>query len=435
LLLTFGISFVSYIAVGIILSVLLASLAYTWWKSKTDRTVVLLKVEILNKMRDSLDMLEENLKEASEFVDVEPFIRDLQRIRQELISKGLFTGDFEVNERKIEKVTLTAIELESRKVEQQLRSLESLAAASCGEAVAGRLRELLNAAQTLVESGFAVGEEYEELRRVAGMPSASLAELLEKRRRGEEEYLRLVERCIREAEFLLTTAEGIAEVAHLREELNAVKEEKHNPEVVYRLLRVRSEASSYLTKPFLQTKKEVVGYLERVLSFSEGFDRERHALRELKERAMSYADPGCLAEFAAIKEEAKRLTLELARTLAREVVALEEELRELGVGKLRRRGVERHVSKLDPRKEFSEFAGEAVEVLRILASEYSTRYKTAKIAKNYPAVEKIIAQKLAEKGEVSAQELKVRYAHEFLRRYSEAHPEVKFEKNSLKLKG
>jgi len=206
-------------------------------------------------------------------------------------------------------------------------------------------------------------------------------------------------------------------------------------EVVHRLQRVRSEASSYLTKPFLQTKKEIVSYLDKVLSFCSGFEREEHAIRVLKDKALGYADPGYLAEFAAIKEEAKRLTLELARVLAREVVALEEELKELGMRKIRRKGVERHVSKLDPRKEFAEFAKEAIEVLRTLAGEYNTRYRTVKIAKNYPAIEKIIAQKLAEKGEVSAEELKVRYAPEFLKRYSEAHPEVKFEKNVLKVKG
>ncbi len=435
LLLTFGISFVSYIAVGVILSVLFASLVYTWWKSKTDKTVVLLKIEILNKIKSSLSKLEENIKEASEFIDIEPFMRDLKRIRNELISKGFFTKDFEVNERKIEKITLTAIELESRKVEQQLRSLESLATASYIEAAAKRLGELLSAARTLLESGFSVKEEYEELRRIVNMPSASLAELLEKRRRGEEEYLRIVDKCISEAEFLLDTAENIADVAHLRKELEKVKKSRHDVEVVHRLVRVRSEASSYLTKPFLQAKKEIVGYLDKVLSFSVGFEREEQAIRELRDRALGYADPGYLAEFAAVKEEAKRLTLELARALAKEIVALEEELKELGMRKIRRRGVERHVSKLDPRKEFAEFTKEAIEVLRTLAGEYSTRYKTVKIAKNYPAIEKIISQKLAEKGRVSAEELKVRYAREFLRHYSEAHPEVKFEKNALILKG
>ncbi|WP_456473994.1 hypothetical protein [Candidatus Pyrohabitans sp.] len=436
LLLTFGITFVSYIAVGVIVSVLLASLLYTWWKSRTDKTVVLLKIEILSKMRDALEKLESGIKEASEFIDVEPFMRDLRRIKRELISRGFFTKGFEVNERRTEKVTLTAIELESRKVEQQLRSLESLAAASYGEAASKRMEELLGAARTLAESGFPVSGEYEELRRIVSLPSASLAELLEKHRRGEEGYLKIVDKCIGEAEFLLDTAEGIADVSHLRRELETVKNLKYSVEVVPKLQKVRSEAASYLTKPFLQARKEIVSYLERVLSFSKkDFVKEERALRILREKALGYSDPGCLGELSALREEAKRLTLELARILAREVVALEEELKKQGVVKVRRRGVESYVSKLDPRKDFSLFSREAIGVLRVLSGEFDTRYKTVKIAKNYPAIEKIIDQKLREKGEVYAEELRVRYAGDFLKRYSEAHPEVKFEKNALKLKG
>lgn len=436
LLLTFGITFVSYIAVGVIVSVLLASLLYTWWKSKTDKTVVLLKIEILNKMRDALEKLESSVMQASELIDVEPFMRDLRRIRRELISRGFFTKGFEVNERRSEKVTLTAIELESRKVEQQLRSLESLAAASYGEAASKRMEELLSAARTLVESGFSVSEEYEELRRISGLPSASLAELLEKHRRCEEGYLKMVDKCIGEAEFLLDTAEGIADVSHLRRELESVKKRRHSVEVVPKLQKVRSEAASYLTKPFLQARKEIVSYLERVLGFcKKDFVKEERALRSLRERALDYADPGYLGELSALREEAKRLTLELARILAREVVALEEELKRLGMARVRRRGVERYVSKLDPRKDFSLFSREATGVLRILSGEFDTRYKAVKIAKNYPAIEKIIDQKLREKGVVCAEELRVRYAGDFLKRYSETHPEVKFDKDTLKLEG
>jgi|Deesub1362B_J571_1020462.scaffolds.fasta_scaffold00259_15 hypothetical protein len=437
LLLTFGINFVSYLAVGVIVSVLIASLIYTWWKSKTDKTVMLLKIEILNKIRSALDKIEDNIKEASEFIDIEPFMRDLKRIRKELISKGFFTKDFEVNEKKIEKVTLTAIELESRKVEQQLRSLESLAAASYGEAAAKRMEELLSAAKALVESGFSVGEEYEELRRIVKMPSATLGELLEKRRRSEEVYLKIIQKCISEAEFLLDTAESIsAEVVHLRKELEIVKERRHSVEVIPKLQKVRSEAASYLTKPFLQEKKEIISYLERLLKFiKEDFVKEERAVLSLREKVLSYDDPGYLSELSTLREEAKRLTLEVARALAREIVALEEELKKLEVAGVRRKGVERYVSKLDPRKDFSKFSKEALDVLKTLSGEFDTRYKTVKIAKNYPAIEKIIEQKLRENGEVSAEELKVRYAEDFLKRYSETHPEVKFEKKTLKLKG
>ncbi|NOZ59833.1 MAG: hypothetical protein GXO66_09725 [Euryarchaeota archaeon] len=434
LLLTFGISFVSYLAVGVILSVLLASLVYTWWKSKTDRTVVLLKIEILNKIKDAVEVLERNLRAASEMVDVEPFMEDLAGIKRGLISRGFFTGEFQINEGKIDRVTLTAIELESRKVEQQLRSLESLVVASYGEAVAGRMQELLDAAQMLVEGGFSVREEYEELRRVASMPAASLQDLLEKRRRGEEQYGRLVERCIREAEFLLTTAEGVADVSHLREELERVKREREKVESVYRLLRVRSEVSSYLTRPFLEAREEVLAYLDRMLELSRGFERERQVLRELRERAKSYTDPGQLAEFRSIRQEAKRLTLELARAMAREISVLDEELRKLGRA-VEGTGAGGRISELDPRREFREFAGSALEVLTALAADFSRRYREVKIARNYPAVERIISRKLAEAGRVSAGELGVRYAEEFLRLYSESHPEAVLEGKVLRLKG
>ena len=434
LLLSFGISFVSYIAVGIIISVLLASLVYTWWKSKTDKTLVLLKIEILNRVKSNIERLRANLEEASRLADMEPFIKDLERIRGELISKGYFTRSFEVDERKIEKVTLTEIELESRKVEQQLRSLESLAAASCIEAAAARLGELLGAARSLAESGFSVSEEYQELRRVVNMPSASLGELLEKHRRGEELYRRILDRCIKEAEFLLGIAEGIADVGHLRRELEDIKQKKESMEIIPRLQRVRSEVSSYLTKPFLQARKEMVSYLDKVLSLSEGFEREHSALHNLREKVLSFSDPGLLSEFPAIEEEAKRLTLDLARALAKSLVSLEEELKELGI-RARRRGIERQVSKLDPRMDFKSFAKEALDVLRALAKEHTARYRTVKIEKNYPAIEKIIARKLEEKGEVTPEELGVRYAEEFLRRYSEAHPETALEEGLLKLKG
>ncbi|WP_457555178.1 hypothetical protein [Candidatus Pyrohabitans sp.] len=433
LLLSFGITFVSYVAVGLIVSVLLLSLVYTWWKSKTDRTVTLLKVEILNRIKSTVESLEENLRTASTTVDVEPFLKELARIKRGLISRGLFSRDFEINEGKIDRMTLTAIEVESRKVEQQLRSLESLVVAGYGEAVARRLRELVSAAQMLAEGGFSVMQEYEELRRIGSMPATSLSELIEKHRRAEEEFLRLMDRCLREAEFLISTAEGVKEVSHLREELERIRKERDRVEAVYRLLRVRSEVSGYLREPFLRAREEVVDYLDRLLEFCREFEREQQALKRLRQRAAGYADPGYLAEFSDIREEAKRLTLELARALVREITALEEELRELGRSP-ESTGAGGRISELDPRQEFREFAKNALEVIETLHSHFDRRYRTVKIARSYAAVERIISRKLAEKGEVSAEELGVRYAEEFLRQYTREHPEAVLEDNVLRLR-
>ncbi|GEM_PF-3261748 len=417
LVLLLGVSAAAYFAVAGILLALGGSMLYTWWEGRSDTSMHGMKLRLLERIKERIQRLEAELKQAEELVKTQALQEELAQVRAGLIKAGLFTVVFEVNERQLRRLTLTATELGVRRAEQKLRSTEAVALAEHSEAVERRGRSMLEDARRLKQAGFRVGVELEELERILGATPHSLSESLNRWERLKDAYVRLLKRCVDEVEYLIDAASaGGRKVGQLEERLQVLRRHLNTPEAVDELVALRSEVGAMLARPFTKLRGQLLEHLESlgrlVRSGGERVGGLRRRVEELREPAM-------LGELTALREECITLTSELLENMLREIEGMHEELEGFGIKRRWRRA-----PLPESYRSFADFSRRALRLMERLAGEYDASYAQLKVASSYPAVERLITQKLQEKGEVSAEELGVRYALEFMKRYVSMHPEA-----------
>lgn len=427
MVLFFGVSAAAYVAVASILVALVGSVAYTWWEGRSDTSVQGMKLGLLERVKERIQKLEAELKLAEELVKTQHLQEEVKEVRARLIKDGLFTVVFDVNDRQVGRMTLTAIELSVRRAEQKLRSTEAVALAEHAEAVEPRGRRMLENGERLRDAGFRVGAELEELERVLGITPHSLAESLGRWERLKDTYMRLMEVCVEELEYLIeAAAAGGRKVEPFMERLQVLRRHLRTPEAVDELIALRAEVGGMLARPFTKLREQLLGHLTRVKELVRG-DASR--VRELEERAKELREPSMLGELSSLREECITATVELIEGLADEVERMHRELESFGI---RRRWRKPQVP--ESARTFAEFSRRALRAMERLAEEYDACYTELKVMSSYPAVERIIERKLKEKGEVAAEELGVRYAEEFLQRYASMNKDVKLVRKQGRLK-
>jgi hypothetical protein len=91
------------------------------------------------------------------------------------------------------------------------------------------------------------------------------------------------------------------------------------------------------------------------------------------------------------------------------------------------------VEKVDISKKIDEFSKDAINALHALVVQLDVDKAFMKIIENYQKIEPLIERKLEESGEVTGEDLKVKYVEKFLLLYNLKNPKTKFEENKLTL--
>jgi len=423
--LTLGVSVAAYIAVACIVLALGGSVAYTWWEGRSDTSVHGMKLRLLERIKARIQKLEAELKQAEELVKTQHVQDEVKEVRAALIKDGLFTVVFDVNDRQLRRMTLTAIELSVRKAEQKLRSAEAVALAEHSEAVERRGRRMVENARRLRDAGFRVDAELEELERALDAVAHSLAESVARWERLKDGYMRLMNMGVQELEYLIeAAAAGGRKVEPLLERLQVVKRHLRTPEAVDELIALRAEVGSMLARPFTRTREQLLEHLRRLGSLV-----KRARVEELERRVRELREPSMLGELSTLKEACVALTREIVEEVVAEIERMHAELEGFGI---RRRW--RKPALPGSSRGFADFSRRALKLMEKLMKEHESCYTQLKVVSSYPAVERIIERKLQEKGEVAAEELGVRYAEEFMERYAELHGDVELLREQGRLK-
>lgn len=429
LLLQFGITFVSYLVVALILITILASLLYTWWEAKSDRTADKFKLEIFSNLKRHILALEEELKKVGELTDTQPFLGEIGRIKEKLVSKGYFDSELNTNEKRVEKKTLTQIEQEGRKIEQQLRSLSGLAVGSYREKVEELVSGYRENLELLEEAGFDIKEEHSDFERVSMVQAQSLSELIEKREKAEGLFGEAIERSIRECFHLASLAGEHGEDEELWKRLKELRGLPSHNEKLVELVGLKRELSKSVEVPFREKRTELGGFLESTLKIlNREFIREEEVkpLKDVSERLSWVRDSSEMMELENLQKEARSAWLHSISQVSGRIGKLKKEM---GGGRRSRIQME-ELKKIDA---FHELGIRVSETLRGLVDELESAYIGSKIASSYPKIESFISRMLREKNEITAEEIDVKYAASFLRKYAELHPNVQYRPGQEKL--
>jgi len=388
------------------------------------------KQGILTSTRRDILALREELEEAGDLIDTQPFLLEIERIEKELIKKGYFDRELNLVEKKLEKKTLTQIEQEGRKIEQQLRSLEGLAAGAYREKVDHFLERYRRDMELLRESGFGIGGSYSEFTVVERRHAQSLEELTGKKREGEEIFTRAMKKGLEECFHLIAIAQEQGEdLEESLRELERLKELSSHREKVARLVRLKEDVSRHVEKPFLEKKKEVEDFVGRALSIMDRdfIEEEAESLREVERELARVKGPAQMIVLENLQRKAREGGLKAMRGLSTRVENLARELdREVED----RRGA---IEELKSVEDFNLFARKAGEALEELVEELEKSHIENKILSSYSKVEPLIDKLLKGRKSVSMEEVKVKYAESFMKRYAERHPGVKFKAGEKKL--
>ncbi len=426
LLLQYGVTVVSYLAISFILLSLILALLYTWMKSKSDKTVEKFKLEILHRIRREISNLEEDLKKASELLNVEPFLSEIERLRREMIEKGFMTGEFEINRTKVEKITLTKVEQESRKINQQLRSLEALATAGYKEKLDRIVEKYNRAIETLSRAGFNIAEEVQRFNMAERRQTKSLAEILEKKEELETLFEGIIDGCIEECHHLISIAGDISDAEEI-DDLREVRKLREPEDKALELARIKKKLLPKIEEPFTQKRREIESYITRAeeLLNRDFSAEESRDFRSLQERLEKVKQAKKFAELEQLAEQAKIAGLDAIQTLSKKITKLREELN------LEPR--EQEIS-LPAEGDMTTLFNKILFHLEQLVKELEEVHIASKLASSYKKVEPIIDRILAEKGSVSAEDLKIKYAEKFLERYAELHRNTEFKDGKLVVK-
>ncbi len=429
-LIQFGVSAVAYFGIAIILIAIVGSVVYTWWKTQTDKTVERLRNELLLKIKRDLADTRKHILEAGELVDQEPVLMDLDAIQKGLINQKMYDENFNITS-EARKFTVTLIEQENRRTEQRLRGLENMAAVNYKARLDGYIQEFSSKLEALELAGYGIKAEKEEFQALAAQESTSLREMLEKKKRVTEAFLRILRKCMAEVQGLLSLSQKYGSVKKVEKTMARARKGLSNFDTAVELLiESRTKLKNFL-KDFFDIEYNQVSSSIRILSpllRDEHIDGERRkAMEEMFEEALNMRDPGLLGELQKIKAEYKKEVSSMVGELHRELKRLEGEIQAREPPKEIWQAddiVDSMVKRLSVDTELRVFTRHASDALRHLAEKLRSDDAFLRILRNYDKVEPLITMKLNQRSELPASELNVKYPDKFLIIYSKRHSDT-----------
>jgi len=444
LLINFGVSEVTYFVLVIFILTILGSIFYTWWKTKTDKPIERLKVEILVRIiKDHADTHKLMLK-VEELMNMDSILKDLELIKNNLITLEFYDRDFKKVSKSVEKYTLTFIEQESRKTEQRLRSLEALAAGSYKPKLGGYIRELELKIDKLNSAGYQIGEKISEFKVISNQPAKSLREMIDKKSRISRHFVSILDDCIEEAARLSASSAkygDVVDVKHIEQTILDIRNKKDDFDyAIFQLVNVRNKLKDQISDVFIIKHNTLLTSIKNVLDILEDHHvdmRYRESVNRLFKKLTPIKDPGLINVIIDMETQFKNSLAHIIAQLNSRVIALE---RDINLGESYKKiwssddRIPSLVKKMDVTEDLEQFSKNAVRALKRIVAQLGKDMAFTKIVENYDKVEPIITGKLKENATLSSSDLNVKYADKFMLLYSLKHMEAEFKNNELKWK-
>jgi hypothetical protein len=434
LLIRFGVSEVAYFGIAVLLLAIFGSIFYTWWKTQTDKTINKLKVEILMKIRDDYWIARQMIEDAQDLVNMDDILQNLDSIKESLIKKKLYSNDMQKIERTVEKMTLTAIEQESRRVEQRLVSLEALAASSYRPNLEQFVEGLQSKLKDLKAVGYAIDKRIDDFNMKAAKTAKGPRELIEKKKEISEDYQAIIELCIKEASELCEMARKYGDVAALDEKIALARE--GNVEV---LIEVRGKLKEIVSDVFSRQLNKLIQNLEKITKVIQSehvSPKDRDEIEDILAYIKAFEDPGLLVELQRYETKFKNMVSAIIQRLDTDLHSLESDIKAHELSSKiwsRDEKIQGLIDKVDIKQPLDKFTDSSREALVHILAQLDEDRAFLKIVENYPKIEPIIRQHLDEKKSVSPEDLNIKYSDKFLILYNLKNPKTKMVKGVLKV--
>lgn len=437
LLISFGVSWVAYSAIGFISLSILGSYAYTWWKTKSDRTVHSLKNEILIKIKNEMQDMQNVITQAEELAKMSSSKHDLDIIRHNLINMKFYDKDFRLSPG-VEKYTLTFVEQEGRKVEQKLRPLRALAAGIYRP----KLDEYINSSKEklkrLFDAGYDISDNSENFNVISSLPAKSLREMVEKKERIDSIVLKTLDMCLEEANRLATTSKELGDTEHLEKNISQVDKQDFESSIGH-LVAAREGIKEILNDAFVSQRSKLILNVRKVQTImeSDNIDAEqKRTISEMKNTLDAMTDSGKIQQLKDLEVQFKTNTTKSIEDFYSKIKGMEEKIKlhspDERIWTLNER-IPGLVESVDISKTIDEFSGDGVRALQALVEQLDRDVAFMKIIENYAKVEPLIARKLEENGKITDVDLKVKYVEKFLLLYNLKNPKTTFKEKPLTL--
>jgi hypothetical protein len=438
ILLRFGVTEAVYFGVFVVVATILGSVAYTWWKTQTDKTVERLRRELLLKIKKDIASTRRYVEKASELVDQKQVLADIEELKRSLIDLGLFDKDFSI--RNVDKYTLTMIEQENRRIEQRLRGLENMASINYRPRLEEYIGGLNAWLDELEKAGYRIGELREEFNLIASHESVTLRDLLEKRDRLDRAFSKILEHCGKEAQELLLLAEKYGSVKGF---VGSVSEARENlddfAKGVAALVKARNQLKEFLRDFYEIEHRQMVSSaksLSEVLNDGYVPDDRRKTIEGIMGEAVNMDDPGLIGEIKRLKKEFKKEVLALVNDMHSRLRDMEGSISAYSppadIWKVDDR-VETLVGRLRIDSDVRVFSRHAAEAIKHIAERLKESDAMLRILRNYDRIEGLIAARLNRDGRLSAADLNVKYSDKFLLIYSKKHSDTIYRQTTATL--
>lgn len=437
LLIAFGVSWVGYFVIGVIVLSILGSYVYAWWKTQSDKTVDKLKIEILIKMKKELIDMNRVIAQAEGLVEMTSFKHDLDLIRYNLINLKFYDKEFKLSQG-VEKYTLTFVEQESRRVEQKLRTLGALAAGSYRPKLDAYSGDLKSKIERLYDAGYDIRENLEAFKTISLWSSKSLREMITKKNRLDIAMLKTLDRCVAEVTRLATTSKEFGDTDHVEKDIADVDERDFEASVSH-LVAAREGVKGILNDAFVTRHSRLLLNVKKMQTImkSENIDDEKkQTVAEMRDVLEKMTDPGRILELKDLEVQFKTYATKAVEDIYSKIQGMEKNIKRHTPDEriwTLNENIPSLVGKVDISKKVDEFSTDAVEALQALVEQLDRDAAFMKIIDNYKKVEPLIARKLGEKGKITDVDLKVKYVEKFLLLYNLKNPDTVFKEKPLML--
>lgn len=437
LLLEFGVSWVGYFVIAVISLSIVGSYFYAWWKTQSDKTVSKLKIEILVKMKNELQDMEKVVSGAENLMVVTSYKQDLSLLVNNLIKLKFYNKELKLSPG-IEKYTLTFVEQQGRMTEQKLRTLGAMAAGNYRPKLDDYVEGLKSKLERLLDAGYDIEMDLESFNTAATKPSKRLRDLIGKKKNLDSSMLKTLEKCVGEAARLATTSKEFGDTSNVEKEVSDIDQSNFESTVSH-LVAAREGIKGILNDAFVTQHAKLVLNVKRVQAImqSENVDSEQQrTIEEMRDTLESMNDPGRIQELKDLEVQFKTYTTGAIEDIHSEIKKMEKNIQhhqpDERIWTLNEE-IPTLVEQVDISKKIDEFSRDAINALHSLVRQLDVDKAFMKIIENYQKIEPLIERKLKETGEVTQDDLKVKYVEKFLLLYNLKNPKTKFEENKLTL--
>ncbi len=430
ILLRFGVTEAVYFGVFVIVATIIGSLAYTWWKTQTDKTVERLRRELLLKIKKDIASTKEYVKKASKLVDQKQVLADIEEIKRSLINMGLFDKNFGITHN-AKKYTLTMIEQENRRTEQRLRGLENMAAINYSPKLEEYAKNLDSWLDELENAGFRIQEQRREFRNIMAHESVTLRDLLEKHEHINRAFSRTLQQCSKELQKLLSIAEKYGSVKRISSSVAKAKKSLKNFEKgVENLISARNQLKNFLKDFYEIEYRQMASSVKSISSVLKNDyvpTERKQSLESIMRQAMDITDPGLIGGLQRLKKEFKNEVMSLVQEMHNKLREIESNIAAYSPPADiwdEDEKVEALVSRLRIGSEVRVFSRHAAEAIEHLAERLKESEALLRILQNYDRIEGLITMKLNKDGRLAAADLNIKYSDKFLLIYSKKHSDT-----------